>query len=490
VDQPADIHFDDWTFRSHPRELLRQGRRVRLQDQPLHVLEELLLRPGELVTREHLIGRLWPKRIVEFDAALNAAVRRLRAALGDEAETPRYIETVPRQGYRFIGTLQDLDVGARGEIGGRFETGVHAAAERPMPAAELTHTQSGNRKPHQLRAILIALAAAIFMGGIAVLGSRGSPDPAAGDAETLHAAEPLQRARFFAQRRAPGDLARARQQYEQALSIDSSLARAWAGLASVHWLEAAEGVQPREVNLPKVRDAAQRALTLDPQLAEAHLRMALYLVATGQYEAALAHKKKAAELEPNNPLMLGLLASHAAGDGRWDEAIILQRRATAADPLSPTTAANLAYFYFLSGRIEEAKAQVAKVLELDPNFPDEIFAFVHILEGRHDEALHKVEAWREGVPRDHALALVYHGLGRHAEADETLRTLIAKVGKTDPIRVAEVYAFRGETEEAFRWLQATDALVPPKADRLMLASPFFRGLHGDERWRRMMESSH
>src|SRR5882724_3739573 len=108
VDVPADIHFDCWSFRRQPRELLRDGVRVKLQDQPLHVLEELLNAPGELVTREHLIGRLWPKRIVEFDAALNAAVRRLRAALGDEAETPRYIETVPRKGYRFIGILRSV----------------------------------------------------------------------------------------------------------------------------------------------------------------------------------------------------------------------------------------------------------------------------------------------------------------------------------------------------------------------------------------------
>src|ERR1700760_1595000 len=111
VDVTADIHFDCWTFRPHPRQLARNGVRVKLQDQPLHVLEELLNAPGELVTREHLIARLWPKRIVEFDAGLNAAVRRLRAALGDEAETPRYIETVPRKGYRFIGTLRPPSAG-------------------------------------------------------------------------------------------------------------------------------------------------------------------------------------------------------------------------------------------------------------------------------------------------------------------------------------------------------------------------------------------
>ena len=105
MDQSPDIRFDGWTLRRQPPELLRGDTRVRLQDQPLLVLEELLTHPGELVTRERLIARLWPKRVVDFDTALNATVRRLRAALGDEAETPRYIETVPRHGYRFIGTI-------------------------------------------------------------------------------------------------------------------------------------------------------------------------------------------------------------------------------------------------------------------------------------------------------------------------------------------------------------------------------------------------
>ena len=135
MDVPADLYFDDWTFRRQPPELLRDGERVRLQEQPLQVLDELLARPGEIVTREHLIARLWPKRIVEFDAALNAAVRRLRAVLGDEAETPRYIETVPRKGYRFIGTLRPPGVGELAALSDTVftEPPVMSAAQLPHP---------------------------------------------------------------------------------------------------------------------------------------------------------------------------------------------------------------------------------------------------------------------------------------------------------------------------------------------------------------------
>jgi DNA-binding winged helix-turn-helix (wHTH) protein/TolB-like protein/Tfp pilus assembly protein PilF len=99
------IRFDGWTLDRALGELARDGRRIRLQDQPFQVLDELLAHPGELVTREQLIARLWPRVVVDFDTGLNSAVRKLRLALGDVAETPRYIETVPRRGYRFIGAI-------------------------------------------------------------------------------------------------------------------------------------------------------------------------------------------------------------------------------------------------------------------------------------------------------------------------------------------------------------------------------------------------
>ncbi len=85
------------------RELRKRGVRVKLQDQPFRVLEALLERPGEVVTREQLRERLWAKdEFVEFDASLNTAIQRIRQALGDSAENPRFIETIPRVGYRLI----------------------------------------------------------------------------------------------------------------------------------------------------------------------------------------------------------------------------------------------------------------------------------------------------------------------------------------------------------------------------------------------------
>jgi TolB-like protein/DNA-binding winged helix-turn-helix (wHTH) protein len=96
--------FDDWTLYRAPLELFRGGQPIKLQEQPLQILEALVRRPGELVTRDELTARLWPDTVVDFDASLNTAVRKLRAALADDAESPKYLETVPRQGYRFVGS--------------------------------------------------------------------------------------------------------------------------------------------------------------------------------------------------------------------------------------------------------------------------------------------------------------------------------------------------------------------------------------------------
>jgi DNA-binding winged helix-turn-helix (wHTH) protein len=83
-------------------ELTKHGKRLSLQEQPFRLLTLLLEKPGELVTREELQGQLWPQTTVDFDHGLNKAISKIREALGDSAENPRFIETVARRGYRFL----------------------------------------------------------------------------------------------------------------------------------------------------------------------------------------------------------------------------------------------------------------------------------------------------------------------------------------------------------------------------------------------------
>jgi TolB-like protein len=106
----AVVRFGDFELDRNAGELRRGGDKIRLQDQPLQILQILLEQPGKVVQREELQRRIWPSdTFVDFDHGINNAIKRLREALGDTAETPRYIETLPRRGYRFLDPLPAPD---------------------------------------------------------------------------------------------------------------------------------------------------------------------------------------------------------------------------------------------------------------------------------------------------------------------------------------------------------------------------------------------
>jgi TolB-like protein/DNA-binding winged helix-turn-helix (wHTH) protein/Tfp pilus assembly protein PilF len=105
--EPTRVRFGAFTVDFRSGELWRDDVRVRLQDQPLRVLQVLIEERGELVSRDSLKERLWPADVfVDFDRSLNAAMKRLRRALGDDADAPRMIETIPRRGYRFVAPVE------------------------------------------------------------------------------------------------------------------------------------------------------------------------------------------------------------------------------------------------------------------------------------------------------------------------------------------------------------------------------------------------
>jgi len=161
------ITFDGWVLRTGLGELTRNGRKVRLQDQPLQILEELLVSPGELVTRERLIARLWPTGVVDFDTGLNSAIRKLRLALNDTADTPRYIETIPRKGYRFIGTIDSREMGRPSESNVSIPVAptpspAHAAAVAVDPAAARPSASRSHFRLYIYVAAVVAAAVTVF----------------------------------------------------------------------------------------------------------------------------------------------------------------------------------------------------------------------------------------------------------------------------------------------------------------------------------------
>src|SRR5229473_5882650 len=107
---PRQLVFGPFAFDEASGELRKHGARVRLQGQPLQILAALIRQPGQVVTRDEFQQQLWKgSTFVDFDHGLHAAMNRLRQALGDSAGQPRYIETLPGRGYRFIATVQYTD---------------------------------------------------------------------------------------------------------------------------------------------------------------------------------------------------------------------------------------------------------------------------------------------------------------------------------------------------------------------------------------------
>src|SRR5215831_15026552 len=104
------VRFGTYEVSLQSGEVRKAGVKIRVQQQPMKLLEILLERPGEVVTREELRNRVWPNESFgDFDQALNIAIGKLRNALGDSAEHPRWIETLPKRGYRFIADVSIVD---------------------------------------------------------------------------------------------------------------------------------------------------------------------------------------------------------------------------------------------------------------------------------------------------------------------------------------------------------------------------------------------
>jgi len=122
---PGILRFGVFEVDLRAGELRKQGVRIKLQEQPFHVLTLLLQRPGEVITREELRSELWQSEtFVDFDNSLNTSINKLREALGDSADNPRFIETLPRRGYRFLASVSGIEGDARGYRNGEVGSGM------------------------------------------------------------------------------------------------------------------------------------------------------------------------------------------------------------------------------------------------------------------------------------------------------------------------------------------------------------------------------
>ena len=172
------IHFENFEFDFRSSELREQGRKVKVQGQPVQILAMLLEQPGELVTRDEIKNKLWPgDTFVDFEHSLNAAVKRLRQALHDSAENPRCVETLARRGYRFIADVAVVE-GARLNIRGPTTYNVLTADDREQPEiAEETAAVKHLPWPLAWRISALTLLVLSTVVVVWILRSRSVPSP-------------------------------------------------------------------------------------------------------------------------------------------------------------------------------------------------------------------------------------------------------------------------------------------------------------------------
>jgi DNA-binding winged helix-turn-helix (wHTH) protein/tetratricopeptide (TPR) repeat protein len=389
-------------------ELHRDGTRVHVQEQPRRVLRLLVRRAGQLVTREELRRAVWSDGThVDFERGLNFCVSQIRRALGEDAASPLYVETVPRHGYRFV-----APVTVRGEV----------TALPPSPEARREPTPAA---PARRMLTAVALGALVLLGS----GARRAPVSSEPALETVQA------------------------RFEAMGALED--AERWVS-RTLRW-----EVPAREA-MPRAREAAARALERQ-ESAGAHLVLAqVALRHDWDVRAAQAHLTRALQLEPE------LAAAHVERaelllvQGRVDDAVAAVRAALDIDPVCPTVRGQVASVYYLAGRYPEAASSWQRATLVAPHLvgPHERLVHVYRHSAQPDRAV--VEAGRvvallapsRPPSPPPAVPAFLRGTIRYLTADPRQAE-----GSAD--RIAVLHAALGETDEAELWLErAAEAKAP------------------------------
>jgi TolB-like protein/DNA-binding winged helix-turn-helix (wHTH) protein len=301
-------------------------------------------------------------------------------------------------------------------------------------------------------------------------------DPAAFDAYL--------QAYYYFERDTDKDTNMAATYFERATQLDPNYALAWVGLSRARNWQAVVGLIPSEAGHQSAREAVERALALDPNLALAHAQMArIKRQVDFDWAGAANSIQKAIALEPGNPEILRFAASLTLTLGRTDEALRLARQAVDLDPLNARSWEVLGELEFEGGKLDEAEAHCKKSRELRPDdYHSHLFlSEIYLMEGRPQDALPEIARVSYEPLRTFLYAIAYHALGRKRESDAALGEFIAKSQATNAYTIAEIYAFRGQPDEAFAWL---DRAYANRDDGLIFSKvePLLKCLHNDPRF--------
>lgn len=336
----TELQFDGWTVNRVSGEIARDGRASRLPQQPLRILIELADRAGEIVTREQLVKVLWPGGIVDFDNGLNVAMRKLRVALDDVGDAPRYIETLPRVGYRFIVT-----------------PGAMAPDVPPVPA------RAGNKRMHAVMAATLITLSAAIAGTWWWNGRIAQHEPSA------RALELYLEGIHHRSRRDIAGLDIALGKFQEALKEDPNYPQAWAAVAESFSVAVIRQKMTPAEGVPRARAAVQRALDLDDDTFEAHATLGqIYLDHDRNYAAADRAFKRALELNGRAARLWHHIAMWHGHLGQVDEALAALRRARELEPMTLLWHGHYGLMLYKARRYDEAVAFLKPLVASNARF--------------------------------------------------------------------------------------------------------------------------
>ena len=300
--------------------------------------------------------------------------------------------------------------------------------------------------------------------------------------------------RFYSNRHSEKSTGEALTAYQRAVELDPGFALAWAGVAQAHaWFcgFSTEGGQKGfDAHLASAKDAAARALAIEPDLPEALLaRGTIEMNFDFDWKAAAQTLSKAMASAPADPNIVIAAGNLEIARGDVNKAIGLYRRAVDLDPVNPAARAFLAFNLAATGRSAEARAEFPHVVELNPAAPwaHAGLGLSYLLEGKFEEAVAATEGEAAEWAKLLILACARWGQKRIPEADAALSQLSENFSETAAYQIAEAHAYRDEKDKAFDWLERARR----QHDSGMLGlqkDPFLTHLHGDPRWSALLHT--
>jgi len=309
-----------------------------------------------------------------------------------------------------------------------------------------------------------------------------------GGTKNVEAHEFYLQGRFYENRHSEKSAREALAAYQHAVALDHGFALAWAGVAQTNlWLAAfsTEGGQKGfDAHLASARDAVARALSIEPDLPNGLLaRATIETNFDFKWNAAAQTVSKALALAPADPNIVIAAANLEIARGNMDRAIELYRKAVELDPVSAQARTFLAFNLAATKRFAEARAEFPRVVELNPATPwaHAGLGLSYLLENKFEEAATAAQADEGEWCRLLIVSCARWAQNRVTESDAALAQLTANESETAAYQIAEVYAYRGEKDRAFEWLERARRQRDPGLPSLR-KDPLLTNLHGDPRW--------